>query len=49
MAVEYWSQEDLEEFYEHPEVFYNRARELRARMIYELITKMAKRITSLLK
>lgn len=47
MATGYWSQEELEELYEHPEVFYSRARELRAKVMLELITKLIKRITSL--
>ena len=44
MAVEYWSEEELEEYYENPHLFIIRAKRLRSKMICELLQKFGNRI-----
>lgn len=49
MAVEHWSQEDLEEYYDNPNIFIHRAHEMRAKMICELLVQLKNRIISFFK
>jgi hypothetical protein len=48
MAVEYWSQEELEMYYENPQLFIIRANKLRARMVYELLIRLKNSMASAL-
>lgn len=49
MAVEYWSQEELEEYHKNPNIFIQRANEMRARMICDLLLRLKNRIMSFFK
>ena len=47
MAVEDWTQEGLEEYHDNPNIFIQRANQMRSQMICELLVKLKKQIMSL--
>lgn len=49
MAVEYWSQEDLEEYHDNPNIFIQRANEMRSEMIRDLFVRLKNRIMAFFK
>ena len=48
MAVESWSREELEEYYENPNLLIARANAYRSKMIVETLLRIRTRIASLL-
>ena len=49
MYVEQWSQEEIEQYCENPNLLISKTNELRSRAIRELLVRLIRRMTSVLK
>jgi hypothetical protein len=49
MYVEQWSQEEIEQYCENPNLLISKTNELRSRVIRELLVRLIRRMTSVLK